>query len=303
MKLQKTIGVPLKPARRQEVSARRQEVSAQTRFLDFPWGSNVGWSLREMGVRVTGIDYLDGHYVGGTPASTTHLLYFILRGKVTCNYGTGEGELSEGHWAICPAQGPHWIRHQHGQTEALWVHLLDTPQWRFFREQGPGIFKIHNPDRLRESLVQAIQEASNGEHGAFDCAQSFATIFRIGLTREIDRAFHRQQSPLRSRLTELWAKVNDRLDEEWTVERLAAELHVSSSALYLNVAEQHRVKPMQMVTQLRIERAKDLLLHSDLKLESVAQAIGYQTPFSFSDAFQRETGVRPGQFRKARLNS
>ena len=286
--------MPLKPAR-------RQEVSAQTRFLDFPWGSNVGWSLREMGVRVTGIDYLDGHYLAGTPASTSHLLYFILRGNVTCDYGIGEVELSAGNWALCPAQGPHWIRHQHGQTEALWVHLLDTPQWRFFREHGPGIFPIQKADRLRESLVQAIQEASNEEYGAFDSAQSFATIFRIGLTREIDRAFQRRQSPLRSRLTELWAKVNARLDEEWTVERLAAEVHVSPSSLYLNVAEQHRVKPMQMVTQLRIERAKDLLLHTDQKLEAIAQSIGYQTPFSFSDAFRRETGVRPGEFRRISL--
>jgi hypothetical protein len=69
--------------------ARRQEVSAQTRFLDFPWGTNVGWPLREAGVFSTGIDYLDGHYLGGTAASATHLLYFIFKGKVECDCGEG----------------------------------------------------------------------------------------------------------------------------------------------------------------------------------------------------------------------
>jgi transcriptional regulator GlxA family with amidase domain len=55
---------------------------------------------------------------------------------------------------------------------------------------------------------------------------------------------------------------------------------------------------MQMVAWLRMERAKDLLLHTGDKLQTIAGAVGYQTAYSLSDAFQRHTGQRPGQFRR-----
>jgi len=99
-------------------------------------------------------------------------------------------------------------------------------------------------------------------------------------------------------LSDLWSKVNLRLNEEWNVERLASEIHVSRSKLYEYAGKIHKVKPMGMVTRLRIEHAKDLLLHTDDKLENIASAVGYKTPYAFSEAFFSETGRRPGRYRK-----
>jgi AraC-like DNA-binding protein len=73
---------------------------------------------------------------------------------------------------------------------------------------------------------------------------------------------------------------------------------MSESAVYQQVVACHGLSPMQMVTQLRMERAKDLLLHSNHTLQAIAEAVGYQTSFAFSDAFLRYTGRRPGRFRR-----
>lgn len=293
MSLPKRNATLLKPE-----AARRKEISEKTRFLDFPWGSKVGWPLREIGVHVTGVDYLQDAYLGGTPSSVSHLLYFILSGNVECDTGSGFFMIGQGQWALCPAGTPHWIRLGKGKAEALWVHLLDIPRWRFLSDQGAGIHSVQNTKILESSLLGAIAEAEGSEYGAFENATAYASIFRIQLIREIDHACNAKRDPMLPLLSGLWSKVNSRLHEEWDVERLAAEIHVSRSKLYDYAGRIHKVKPMGMVTRLRIEHAKDLLLHTDGTMENIATAIGYKTPYAFSQAFFRETGKRPGRYRK-----
>ncbi len=278
-------------------SARRLRCSRETRFLDFPWGTKVGWPLREIGVLYAGFDLLAGRFEAGTPCSDTHLLYFLVSGGAECRNAAGVFPMKAGSWMACPAGQPHWIRHGRGRSEAIWVHLMDLPRWEFLGRRGPGLFRMHDPAELRHSLFRAVHEAAQPEPDAFESASAYSRIFRVCLQREISRAFARPEPGRGGELARLWAEVSGRLAEPWTVARLARRVHMSESALYGHVARCHGMKPMQMVTHLRMERARDLLLHSDGKLETIAEAVGYQTAFSFSDAFVRETGMRPGRFR------
>ncbi len=277
---------------------RRITVSPTTRFIEFPWGSKVGWPLREIGVTEIGYDYFDQSFLCGTPSSPIHLLFFVHSGAVEVDFGRGFTAIPATSWALCPAGTPHWIRVRKGGAEALWVHLQDLPRWRFIRAHGPEILPIKNARILKNSMLEAVREASGTEYGAYQMAHSHVNILRLQLIREIDHACRREADPMVSRFSELWSRVNARLGENWTVERLAAEIHLSPSSLYLHAARHHGVKPMQMVTRLRIERAKDLLLHGDDTLESISSSVGYQTPYALSAAFLRETGLRPGQYRK-----
>ena len=246
----------------------------------------------------TGYDYFDQNFLCGTASSPIHLLFFVISGEVECDFGHGFQVIPTEHWALGPAGIPQWIRIRQGGAEALWIHLLDLPRWGFLRMHGPEVLPIRNPGILKTSMLEAVREAANSEYGSFEMASSHANILRMQLIREIDHACRREADPLVMRFSELWRKVNARLEENWTVARLAAEIHLSPSSLYLHAARHHGVKPMEMVTRLRMERVKDLLLHSDDTLESISSSVGYQSPYALSAAFLRETGQRPGQYRK-----
>lgn len=53
----------------------------------------------------------------------------------------------------------------------------------------------------------------------------------------------------------------------------------------------------QYVQSLRLDRARELLLHSDLKIETIANRVGYRHHGSFTDLFKRATGTTPHEFR------
>ena len=58
------------------------------------------------------------------------------------------------------------------------------------------------------------------------------------------------------------------------------------------------VSPQRFRTNIRIEKAKDLLENTNMKNEAIAKAIGYHNPLYFSRIFKKYTGVSPQKYRK-----
>jgi len=54
-----------------------------------------------------------------------------------------------------------------------------------------------------------------------------------------------------------------------------------------------------VLSQVRVERAKELLAERDLSITHIAAELGYSAPSHFARAFARETGLSPRQFRQA----
>jgi len=58
------------------------------------------------------------------------------------------------------------------------------------------------------------------------------------------------------------------------------------------------VSPSAYITQLRIERAKELLVISNRSFQDIAQSVGYNEESYFSRMFKKETGDSPAQYLK-----
>jgi AraC-like DNA-binding protein len=83
----------------------------------------------------------------------------------------------------------------------------------------------------------------------------------------------------------------------WTVAELARETGVSRAALARRFNELVGEPPMSYLTSWRIALAADLLREPGSTIASVAEQVGYGTPFALSAAFKRVRGVSPQQHR------
>ncbi|MGH2839330.1 MAG: AraC family transcriptional regulator [Solirubrobacteraceae bacterium] len=87
----------------------------------------------------------------------------------------------------------------------------------------------------------------------------------------------------------------------WTVATLARETGASRAALARRFHELVGEPPMSFLTGWRIALAADLLLEPGTTIGSVAQQVGYGSPFALSTAFKRVRGISPQQHRSAAL--
>jgi AraC-like DNA-binding protein len=85
----------------------------------------------------------------------------------------------------------------------------------------------------------------------------------------------------------------------WTVAELAARAGLSRAAFARRFTELVGQSPMAFLTEWRLALAADLLLEPDATVGSVAQKVGYGSPFALSAAFKRVRGMSPREHRMA----
>ena len=54
----------------------------------------------------------------------------------------------------------------------------------------------------------------------------------------------------------------------------------------------------EYITHIRIEKAKDLLANTDLKIHQICEKIGYKTTAHFAKVFKANTGLTPSDYKK-----
>lgn len=83
-----------------------------------------------------------------------------------------------------------------------------------------------------------------------------------------------------------------------TLEEIADRLCVSEEYLSTQFKKETGVTFRDTMKRYRIEKIKELLLHSNLKLNQIADMVGYSDPKYMSKVFRDEVGMLPAEFRK-----
>lgn len=86
--------------------------------------------------------------------------------------------------------------------------------------------------------------------------------------------------------------------EDFGVNDIVNALHVSPGYFSRLFKKQMKMTCIEYITEKRMERAKELLVHTNINHQSVAQAVGYSNVYYFSMQFKKHTGETPGQYRK-----
>nr|WP_243735350.1 response regulator [Paenibacillus turpanensis] len=81
--------------------------------------------------------------------------------------------------------------------------------------------------------------------------------------------------------------------EEITIEQIAEHLHISGDHLRHCFKNDTGRTVLDYLTDLRIDKAKQLLSKGNYKLYEVAEKVGYRSSHYFSKVFQRATGLHP----------
>jgi len=93
--------------------------------------------------------------------------------------------------------------------------------------------------------------------------------------------------------------INAHLSEPLTVEILAEQVNLSSSAFSRRFRELTGRSPYQFVKETRLERARELLLERRLGVGDVSVAVGYASQSHFTKEFRARFGTTPREYADA----
>jgi AraC-like DNA-binding protein len=94
------------------------------------------------------------------------------------------------------------------------------------------------------------------------------------------------------------AEIHQSPGTRWTLEALARSARMSRTTVSERFTELVGVSPMQYVTEVRMQRAREILEREPLGVGQIAARLGYESESAFARAFKRHIGTTPGSVRR-----
>ncbi|QDU32443.1 HTH-type transcriptional activator Btr [Poriferisphaera corsica] len=83
----------------------------------------------------------------------------------------------------------------------------------------------------------------------------------------------------------------------WSLKTLAASVGCSREHLTRHFTQRIGIPPAQYLQNIRTERARQLLKHSNLSINEIAQTLGYTSMHTFARQIKSQTGLSPTNYR------
>lgn len=105
----------------------------------------------------------------------------------------------------------------------------------------------------------------------------------------LDRKFiDRLKAAMEKHLSESDVKVDD----------IGSDIGLSRVQLYRKLKAITGLSPAELLRQMRLQKAHDLIMHSDQPISAIAYDTGFSSPGYFSKCFRDEYGISPSDMRK-----
>jgi len=86
------------------------------------------------------------------------------------------------------------------------------------------------------------------------------------------------------------------------LKNIAREFHLAPQYISTLFKKQTGYSPVEYITKMRIESAKELLANSEDKVSSIALSVGYDTSHYFHRIFRKVTGTTPIRYREMSIS-
>jgi transcriptional regulator GlxA family with amidase domain len=193
----------------------------------------------------------------------------------------------------------------HRQVATHWRYARDVAQ-RFpsLRVNPDCLFVKDGPFYTSAGAMAGIDlslsliEEDYGPRIALAIARELVVyVKRSGLQEQYPQTLQFQTKSV-SRLSDLTTWIIGHLNENLSVETLAAMACLCPRHFSRRFKKAFRTTPADFVEKLRLDEACHRLAVSDNSIEDVAVSVGFKSAASFRRAFQRRLGVKPNDYRR-----
>jgi AraC-like DNA-binding protein len=139
---------------------------------------------------------------------------------------------------------------------------------------------------INQQLHEILRQLLRARRGVYKEIESMPAL-RASTREELYRRLHRAKEFIAASF-----------DRPLTLDEMAGVACLSTNHFLRTFRQAFRQTPHQFLTAQRMERARRLLLHTDLPVTEICFSVGFESLGSFSALFRRNLGASPEKFRR-----
>src|SRR5574337_6453 len=259
------------------------------------------------GLYVTDIGYYPKakhHYRQRQHGADQHILIYCVEGKGQVQIGKRHYHLSPDDLIIIPAGVPHnYSADEKDSWTIYWIHFKCTIA-NAVVDAMIAQFKGHRGTiTYQQKRVQLFDDIyGNLERGYGNDNLNYANmcLWHFLSSFLYDEKFNLSERKESKQDTVIEPSINfmqQHLSEMLRLSDIAESVNVSVPHYSFLFRQKTGFAPMEYFNQLKIQKACQYLLFTDLRIKEIAEQLGIEDPYYFSRMFTRLMGVSPKEYR------
>ncbi len=251
--------------------------------------------------------YEEGYFKSGRNYYTIrdnkpmYLIIYTISGCGTVKIDGKSYSLPTGSAVLIDCRRLHEYRTASGEPWCFhWVHFDGPAMGGYHKMLVEDFGVLHIAEELHfESYLNRIHDIEVETNATLRCALFSDIMTSVLLVLGNSRYFSNYNRESNSDVVQTVCKyIKEHLGQHITVDELAEQVNLSKFYFIRLFKRYMGVSPYQYVQIMRINRAKDLLLTSQLRISEISDIVGFSSPTRFVKFFSELTGVHPTKFRK-----
>lgn len=228
-------------------------------------------------------------------------MLYVAKGKGTFFIDNVEYIISEGNIVIYfPKDAQKYSYSLIDTPELYWVHFTGTDAKELLNTLGfqkSGFFNVGMKNEYIFIFDKIIEELQLKRKGFFELSSLYIKELLTLMSRQIAESENNVQL-LTIEVQKSVQYFNQKYNAEISIKDYAKDCGMSVSWFIRNFKEHMGTTPQKYITNIRINKAKDLLHETALNVSEIASLVGYQNPLYFSRIFKKMTGICPLEYKK-----
>ena len=265
--------------------------------------------------RFAGQDSHSINFAGfGNTQVDSWLLVFTISGKGHLKAGLRDYELTPDNIAlVAPGTLTDFSGSKHSSWNFYWVVFQCADNWRPYLQwpqSGPGVCQLEGASESFAAVERNLSQLYHNyvESGPLKMELDHNLLEQLLLRCAacLPRESNRKMDP---RVHVARAYIDEHYTADIVLADVAAASNISSSRLSGLFKKETGSSVMAYRNELRLVKAAQLLLHSNLRIADIGDRVGYSEQAFFSRIFRKHLGMSPRQYRThipaqtAQLNS
>lgn len=233
-------------------------------------------------------------------------LIYIVNGKGIFLTNGKEHVATEGNIVIYkPEEAQYYSYSSKDSTEVYWIHFTGSGVKETLEQLGlydNSIYYVGLENICIELFKKIIFEMQikNEMFVQFSTAYFFEVLAHF--SRMHKYIMQNNKTCKDSNMQKVIQLMHSKYNRKLSVEDFAVQCNLSVYRFIHKFKLLTGMPPMSYFLKIRIDKAKELLLDSNLSINEIANVVGYDNSLYFSRVFKKETGISPTNYRNEHSN-
>lgn len=229
-----------------------------------------------------------------------YLMHCVLTGSGILRFAKSEHIVRKGDIFIIPPETKvEYFQNISDPWSYIYINFSGTAATRFYNEARFSVETLSYPYKkaqMEEDFIALVNCQVNQKHTLNIYSLLYKIMAEIVDERQVHNPKHTQtKSYLATAISYIEKNYHD---PEITLSKVSKMLHLNPCYFSRIFHSMTGSTFLKYLTLFRIRKASDLLVHSDLPINEIANTVGYTDPLYFTSVFKHYRLMSPSEYRK-----